>query len=138
MRIHHALGAFVLLLAPRAAGAEPGTSPSTRLGWEYTVRADPGLKSLKVRLCFPGTPPARVVLDGEAGFKALRLPAGFPRDGNGGLAPQGIAAGGCLEYEVDLGAIAGDGREDAYRVGDDLVTKPTRWLLRPLERAPGT
>jgi hypothetical protein len=130
--------AAVLCLCP-VASARPEVTGEA--GWDYRVTASPGLATLGVRVCVRGSVSERWVADDEASFDALTLPPGGGRNpglrrdaAGGGALSVGLRPGGCVEYGVNVSALLEDGgRDRSYRVGQDLVLAPGRWLLRPAQ-----
>ncbi len=103
----------------------------------YSVRFDAKSQNLSVRLCLAHAH-ASVVFDADSEW-AMRFVHGVRRDSgravttdDGDWIAADWHAGECLAYRADLGAIvATHERDSGWRLGDDLVTAPQLWLLRP-------
>ena len=115
------------------AGAEP-----TRVH-RYTVSIDDSLNVLRVRACFAGATPRRLVaqsLDAAAVFAAATLEGSKTRfEPNGPEVRLGaLADNACIRYQVDLGEFRGGhqrGGAPTAHVGADLLTDLGVWFWRP-------
>jgi hypothetical protein len=131
-------------------------------GLRYTVRMDPALRQLAVELCFDGSPPARLVYGSRAAVPYLRNPhaigvpplaapvpalaANYPAGAtasptlpvrDGFIALNGLAANGCIAFEVDVrAAVETDSLMLAYPGEDSLVLASESFLWRPERRSP--
>ncbi|MBX9629770.1 MAG: hypothetical protein K2X67_04540 [Burkholderiales bacterium] len=112
---------------------------------QYRVTVDPDIRSMQVKACFAGRPPAQLVaesLDAPAAFvegKAV-MERRQPLQPNGTeMRLKGIADDGCIEYSVNLAG--GYTKNDlsgntTKRVGRDLFTEVGLWFWRPAQLAP--
>jgi hypothetical protein len=135
-RIRH-LGVFVLALAAVSRSA-PG-APSAPVRWEWTVRPAADFSRLDVRLCFESFRPKRLTLRVPSGAALTPAPAAAGRYGltadAEGYVP--VEAGGsdpgaaCLEYALDVTALAKVREAHTERSGARLLGDPRAWLLAP-------
>jgi hypothetical protein len=103
----------------------------------YELRFDAPAQSLSVRLCLAQAH-AQVVFAADSTM-AMRYLRDVKRDAGVALATtdeswnaQLWRPGECLTYRADLAAIAAAHQQDVgWRLGDDLVSAPQLWLLRP-------
>lgn len=104
----------------------------------YALRFDAKSKHLAVRLCLAQAH-AHVVFRTDSTW-AMRFVSNLRRSsgadaltvGDGEWSAPHWRAGECLSYRADLAAIAAMHKQDVgWRLGDDLVTAPQLWLLRP-------
>ena len=118
-------------LTARICHAGDGEAP------RYTVLFDAATRQADVQLCLTGAH-AAVEFAADSAW-AMRFVAQLRRTG-GGVLPAGDGgwrardwkAGECLSYRADLGAIAAEHKSDVgWQLGQDLVTAPQLWLLRP-------
>ena len=65
----HLLTALALLTLPGLASAED----APRRGWTYTVRVAPDLSRFRVRVCFRGFVPQRLILAHNDGLSAIKV-----------------------------------------------------------------
>lgn len=104
---------------------------------QYTIRFGAQSQNLSVRLCLAQAH-TRVVFDADSSW-AMRFVHDLRRDSGQAIGTNeddwtaaNWRAGECLAYRADLDAIAATHRRDVgWRLGDDLVTAPQLWLLRP-------
>lgn len=105
----------------------------------YAVSTDEDLRSLRVKACFAGPPPAQLVvesLDAASAFiegKAAGSPRRLAPNGTE-LSLKGVPDDGCIEYSVNLGG--GQGKHDhsgnsTRRIGKDVFTEVGLWFWRP-------
>ncbi|HTS54776.1 MAG TPA: hypothetical protein VMH26_16010 [Burkholderiales bacterium] len=127
------LAALIAAFAMAPADAQP-----IRLH-HYSVALDPGLAVIRVRACFAGTPPRRLVAESlEADYaleKAQLEGARRVFEPNGTEMRLGtLPDNACIAYSVDLGRFKGrserPGRPRRH-VGSDLVTDLGTWFWRP-------
>jgi hypothetical protein len=115
------------------------------MGWDYVVRATPDLDRLRVRICFRGFLPRRLVLSRGLDPSFLSLPARegaaprLARDPQGnGFVPVGLQNGGCVDYEVATEVLlrvrSPVGRTQP--IGGGLAMWPGLFLLRPVRWPP--
>jgi hypothetical protein len=103
----------------------------------YELRLDAHTQMLSVRLCL-AQEHAKVEFAADSAT-AMKYVHDLQRSDAGSLEPGETAwsathwhAGACLSYRADLAAIASANEQDVgWRLGDDLVTAPQLWLLRP-------
>ena len=103
----------------------------------YELRFNAPARSLSVRLCLAQAH-AQVVFAADSTM-AMRYLRDVKRDAGAALATDHASwsaeqwhAGECLTYRADLAAIAAAHQQDVgWRSGDDLVSAPQLWLLRP-------
>ena len=104
----------------------------------YSVAVDQGLVTMRVRACFSGTPPRRLVAastDAEDALEKAELEGAKRAFATNGTEMRlgSLPNGACIAYAVDLGRFAdnpGKARS-AQRVGGDLVTDLGTWFWRP-------
>jgi hypothetical protein len=119
----------LLLAAPGVAAAQDAP--------KYTVAFDAPKQEVAVKLCLAHAH-AQVTFaaDSDSAMRfihdAQRGGTGTLEAGDGEWKANAWRAGECLSYRADLSAIAAQHDPDAgLRLGDDLVTAPQLWLLRP-------
>jgi hypothetical protein len=103
----------------------------------YALRFDAQTQNLSVRLCLAHAH-AQVSFADDSGW-AMRFLHDLRRSsgesvssGDSGWSARDWHAGECLDYRADLAAIAATHRQDVgWRLGEDLVSAPQLWLLRP-------
>lgn len=125
---------FALLLG--CGGAVPA-APGDDLP-AYRVRVDPDLRTLSVRVCFEGAPSSFLVPGLRAGRDLLdrAVAAGRPVPlGPQGLDLRGLPPGACVDYTVDLRALAAasESRGVGMYLSPTRVTRPGLWLWRPAD-----
>lgn len=135
-----AAGAILVALA-LLRGAGPASADDGAVGdagFDYRIDVAPDLSRLDVRLRFFGFLPRRLGLAGGGGLGAVTVGsaggASLVPDPDDATALRVVsldAEGGCA-YSVDLGAVARAGGGDCVRAGDDVLTRPGAWLLRPM------
>jgi len=130
------LAVLLLVLIPGVGSAEE--QPAR--GWDYVLRVAPDLERIRVRVCFRGYVPRRLVLTRPEALPALRLHpqkdghASFaPNAARDGVLPRGLRDGDCLVYDVDVRTLTSIFRntKEAVRVGRDVVTRTGLLLLHP-------
>lgn len=102
----------------------------------YTATFDATTQAMHVRLCLDAHAQVRFAADSRW---AMRFIHDVRRSADGALAADRAGwsatrwgAGECLSYRADLGAMADTHQTDVgHRLGDDLLTAPQLWLLRP-------
>lgn len=127
-----------LAIALSCAGAAHAAPPV-----DYRFAFEPDASALAARVCTPEAAPQRRFVAGDADAKrylsAPRRSSGAAvEQRDGALLADGWRAGECLEYRVDLAAIAARrDLEGGVKVGDDLVAAASLFMWRPrgLERA---
>ena len=133
---------FVPLLLLLAGVAAPAAAeePARRTGWTYHLQVAPGLKQARVRMCFQGYLPKRLILSRTEALAAIRLlPDAQGRvrfrsnPARNGILPMGLRDGSCLTYDIDLDQLAQISRlnRETWRVGRDLITRSGLTLLHP-------
>lgn len=130
---------FALALLP-LLGSVDAAADEPEAPLRYVVRADAGLETLRVQVCFDGALPRTLVPGVEAAAAALVE----ARDARGRLlpSPRGridlsrFGAARCLTYVVDLDAALAATRF-AGRYGEDLLLSAGIWLWRPARPAAG-
>jgi len=103
----------------------------------YSVVFDAATQQAEVSLCLSAAH-AAVQFAADSAW-SMRFIAQLRRSGSAPLAPGDAGwsahdwnAGECLSYRADLGAIAAERKSDVgWQLGQDLVTAPQLWLLRP-------
>ena len=122
---------IAVALTARICHAGDGEAP------RYAVLFDAATRQADVQLCLTGAH-AAVEFAADSAW-AMRFVAQLRRTGGGAL-PAGDSgwsardwkSGECLSYRADLGAIAAEHKSDVgWQLGQDLVTAPQLWLLRP-------
>jgi hypothetical protein len=134
-----ALLSLLLLLLSTSWGEVRSTAAApTARGWDYTIRVDESLQRMDVRICFRGYVPKTLIFNRPEGAAALSLPEAQPggvrleqSDDGRVLRPIGLPDGGCLEYTLDLRALASARGRTAFYVGGDFVAAPGALFLRP-------
>jgi M61 glycyl aminopeptidase len=103
----------------------------------YELHFEAQTQMLSVRLCLAK---AHAIVEFAADSEtAMHYLHDLQRSGGDGVEAGSAAwssghwrAGECLNYSADLGAIANANEQDVgWRLGDDLVSAPQLWLLRP-------
>lgn len=131
-----ALGSIACGAAPPLAQRGPAVSR-----WSYVFAVDERLTRLDAAVCFEGAPPYALAPVDPSGRRYLRSaegPGGVPlARASGVLLTEGLPAGSCVRYVVDLEAAARQrgGLHGAYRVGEDLIASTAVWLWAPAHRA---
>ena len=104
----------------------------------YIVAVDQSLTTLRVRACFSGTPPRRLVAastEAEDALERAELEGAKRAFATNGTEMRlgSLPDGACIAYAVDLGRFTENSRKarSAQRVGGDLVTDPGTWFWRP-------
>ena len=120
--------------APPAAAA----SASAPIDLRYELSVDAALTTLHARLCVHGAPPGELVSGLPGGASAIEAAwaetSGAPRPlsiERNAVVAEGLAAGGCVGYRVDLQRASNVGGLDAVRRDGVLVMNTSLWLLRP-------
>lgn len=124
----------LVALLSLACGGQPPPSPADGQP-VYRVRVDPGLRTLSVRACFEGAPPAFLVPGLRAGRELLDTAVAEGRPvplGPQGLDLRGLPPGACVDYTVDLQALAeaSESRGMSMYLSPTRVTRPGLWLWR--------
>src|SRR5215471_20702830 len=104
----------------------------------YSVAVDPSLVTLRVRACFSGTPPRRLVAastEAEDALEKAELEGAKRTFATNGTEMRlgSLPDGACITYAVDLTRFAENPSKarSTERVGGDLVTDLGTWFWRP-------
>ena len=107
--------------------------PAVANTWEYRLRFQPADESLQMRVC----PPAddQIVrlraTSGEAAQYLLRSATRWQRNGRN----MSAESTGCAYYRVAMGHLTNRReRGHGYKIGDDLLSWPDKWLWWPADR----
>ncbi|MCA9623752.1 MAG: hypothetical protein KC731_32240 [Myxococcales bacterium] len=128
--------------AVETATAEPTATASDETGppqIRYSFELDAPMKILAAEVCFRGAVPrALVPPTGRARsllVAATRRDEPLPRS-EGRIALDGMRAGDCLRYRVDVGEPLDERDDGARRLHDAAILSPDWWLWAPEPRRP--
>jgi len=121
-----------------ASGDRLAATESAATSWRYTLSSDAALTRLSVDVCFDGEAPPALVPGAFGGALPIAPTARVDgvrtslAVGEAGALTLPARADLCVEYGLDIGALlaAGD-RDQAFRVGRDVVVSPDLLLWRP-------
>ena len=118
-----------------AAPVDAGEESGPLRGWHYVVGLDASLATMEVEVCFVGRAPDLLVPGTRASARFatdMRGSSGTKlRRSRKGVDLHELPADDCVQYTVDLDALAQDGGRVAQRIGDSVMARPSAWLWRP-------